>query len=53
MINYVLRVEFEDDFRFKLVDEQVMGASQAQSQTQEVTAYTTSTIKMDFASHIR
>jgi predicted GTPase len=39
MINYVLRIEFEDDFRFKLVDEQVMGASQAQSQTQKVTAY--------------
>jgi septin family protein len=39
MINYVLGVEFEDDFRFKLVDEQVIGASQANSQTQGVTAY--------------
>jgi hypothetical protein len=39
MINYVLGVEWDDPFRFKLVDEQVIGASQAHSQTQEVTAY--------------
>nr|CAH0106882.1 unnamed protein product [Daphnia galeata] len=39
MINYVLGVEFDDDFRFKLVNEQVMGASQAHSQTQGITAY--------------
>ena len=39
MINYVLGVKFEDDFRFKLVDEQVVGESQAHSQTQGVTAY--------------
>ena len=38
MINYVLGVEFEDDFRFKLVDEQV-NQNQAHSQTQGVTAY--------------
>jgi hypothetical protein len=39
MINYVLGVEWDDPFRFLLVDEQVIGASQAHSQTQEVTAY--------------
>jgi predicted GTPase len=39
MINFILGVEWEDDFRFVLVDEQVRGASQAHSQTQEVTAY--------------
>jgi GTP-binding protein EngB required for normal cell division len=39
MINYVLGVEWDDPFRFKLVDEQVIGASQAHSQTQKVTAY--------------
>jgi GTP-binding protein EngB required for normal cell division len=39
MINYVLGVEWDDPFRFLLVDEQVIGASQANSQTQKVTAY--------------
>jgi predicted GTPase len=39
MINYVLGVEWEDDFRFVLVDEKIRGASQADSQTQGVTAY--------------
>jgi predicted GTPase len=39
MINYVLGVEFEDDFRFKLIEEDVKGGSQAHSQTQGVTAY--------------
>ena len=39
MINYVLGVEWEDDFRFKLVDEKIRGGSQAHSQTQVVTAY--------------
>ena len=39
MINYVLGVEWDDPFRFKLVDEKVRRASQAHSQTQEVTAY--------------
>ena len=39
MINYVLGVEFEDDFRFKLVEEEIIGGSKAHSQTQRVTAY--------------
>jgi septin family protein len=39
MINYVLGVEWEDDFRFVLVDEDVRGGTQAHSQTQGVTAY--------------
>ncbi|EFX74806.1 hypothetical protein DAPPUDRAFT_56718 [Daphnia pulex] len=39
MINYVLRVEWDDPFRFILVDEKLRGASQANSQTQGVTAY--------------
>jgi GTP-binding protein EngB required for normal cell division len=39
MVNYVLGVEWEDDFRFKLVNEVVKGESQAHSQTQEITAY--------------
>nr|CAH0106884.1 unnamed protein product [Daphnia galeata] len=38
MINYVLGVEWGDDFRFKLVDEQVR-KNQAHSQTQVITAY--------------
>ncbi len=38
MINYVLRVEWEDDFRFMLVDEEVR-KTQAHSQTQGVNAY--------------
>ncbi len=39
MVNYVLGVEWDDDFRFKLVNEAVIGTSQAHSQTQEITAY--------------
>jgi hypothetical protein len=39
MVNYVLGVEWEDPFRFVLIDEEVRGASQAHSQTQGVTAY--------------
>nr|CAH0106885.1 unnamed protein product [Daphnia galeata] len=39
IINYVLGVEFEDDFRFKLVDEEIIGGSKADSQTQGITAY--------------
>jgi predicted GTPase len=39
MINYILGVEWEDDFRFMLVDEDVRGGNQAHSQTQGVTAY--------------
>ncbi|XP_069071452.1 uncharacterized protein [Pleurodeles waltl] len=38
MMNYLLGVEFEDQFRFKLIDEDVK-RSQAQSQTATVTAY--------------
>ncbi len=39
MVNYVLGVEWDDPFRFILVDEDVRGASQAHSQTQGVTVY--------------
>uniref|UniRef100_A0A3B4YYP4 AIG1-type G domain-containing protein n=1 Tax=Seriola lalandi dorsalis TaxID=1841481 RepID=A0A3B4YYP4_SERLL len=38
MINYILGVEWEDPYRFKLVDEG-QSKSQAESQTSEVTAY--------------
>jgi predicted GTPase len=38
MINYILGVEWDDPFRFILVDEEV-NKNQAHSQTQEVTAY--------------
>ncbi|XP_058873355.1 uncharacterized protein LOC131724722 [Acipenser ruthenus] len=38
MINYILGVEWEDDFRFKLINEET-NRSQAHSQTSEVTAY--------------
>ncbi|XP_048825998.1 uncharacterized protein LOC125704469 [Brienomyrus brachyistius] len=36
MINYILGVKWEDDFRFKLIDE---GTSKAESQSSVVTAY--------------
>jgi predicted GTPase len=39
MINFILGVEWDDPLRFVLVDEEVRGASQANSQTQGVTAY--------------
>ncbi|XP_033020894.1 uncharacterized protein LOC117055468 [Lacerta agilis] len=38
MINYVLGVQWRDDFRFKLIHENT-NRSQAQSQTSEMTAY--------------
>uniref|UniRef100_A0A7N6B5I6 AIG1-type G domain-containing protein n=1 Tax=Anabas testudineus TaxID=64144 RepID=A0A7N6B5I6_ANATE len=38
IINYIVGVEWKDDFRFKLVDE-VQLRSQAESQTSEVTVY--------------
>ncbi|XP_030257794.1 uncharacterized protein LOC115572117 [Sparus aurata] len=38
MINYILGVEWEDSYRFKLVDEDQL-KSQAESQTSEVTVY--------------
>ncbi|XP_062408008.1 uncharacterized protein LOC134099233 [Sardina pilchardus] len=39
MINYILDVKWEDNYRFKLVDEGDITASQAHSQTSEVTVY--------------
>jgi septin family protein len=39
MVNYVLGVEWDDPFRFILIDEEVRGGSQANSQTQGVTVY--------------
>ncbi|XP_078251561.1 uncharacterized protein LOC144591130, partial [Rhinoraja longicauda] len=38
MINYILGVEWGDDFRYKLIQEQT-GKSQAESQTSSITAY--------------
>uniref|UniRef100_UPI003AAFA13B uncharacterized protein n=1 Tax=Centroberyx gerrardi TaxID=166262 RepID=UPI003AAFA13B len=38
MINYIVGIEWNDTFRFKLIDEDQM-RSQAESQTSEVTAY--------------
>ncbi|KAK5920130.1 hypothetical protein CgunFtcFv8_023969 [Champsocephalus gunnari] len=38
LINYIVGVEWEDDFRFKLVDED-QSRSQAESQTSKVTVY--------------
>ncbi|XP_038671285.1 uncharacterized protein LOC119975569, partial [Scyliorhinus canicula] len=38
MINYILGVEWEDNFRYKLIDEGT-GRSQADSQTSSITAY--------------
>ena len=40
MINYILGVQWEDDFRFKLITDEAGGKSQTHSQTQEITAYT-------------
>ncbi|XP_071803411.1 uncharacterized protein [Asterias amurensis] len=42
MVNYILQVEWEDGFRFKIVDDQADGTSrsQAHSQTQIITSYT-------------
>lgn len=39
MMNYILGVEWNDPFRFILIDEEVQGGSQAFGQTREVTAY--------------
>ncbi|MEK0194028.1 GTPase [Microcoleus anatoxicus] len=39
MVNYILGVEWKDDFRFKLIVEEG-GYSQAHSQTKSITAYT-------------
>nr|XP_003229242.1 PREDICTED: uncharacterized protein LOC100560804 [Anolis carolinensis] len=38
MVNYILGVQWEDEFRFKLIHEQT-NRSQAESQTSDVTAY--------------
>ncbi|GCB75294.1 hypothetical protein scyTo_0019748 [Scyliorhinus torazame] len=38
MINYILGVKWEDNFRYKLIDEGT-GRSQAESQTSSITAY--------------
>ncbi|XP_056453803.1 uncharacterized protein LOC130388360 [Gadus chalcogrammus] len=38
MINYILGIDWEDSFRFKLIDED-QSKSQAESQTSEVTTY--------------
>ena len=39
MINYILGVKWEDNFRFKLINDPT-GSSQAKSVTKEITAYT-------------
>ncbi|XP_038044339.1 uncharacterized protein LOC119719099 [Patiria miniata] len=41
MINYILKVQWDDGFRFKIIDQQGEGAqSQAHSQTQNISSYT-------------
>uniref|UniRef100_A0A0P5JII0 Uncharacterized protein n=1 Tax=Daphnia magna TaxID=35525 RepID=A0A0P5JII0_9CRUS len=39
MINYVFNVQWEDTFRFQLIQEQMAGRSQVDSQTSRITAY--------------
>ncbi|XP_046639892.1 uncharacterized protein LOC124321020 [Daphnia pulicaria] len=39
MINYIFDVQWEDPFRFQLIQEQVTGSSKAESQTSRITAY--------------
>jgi energy-coupling factor transporter ATP-binding protein EcfA2 len=39
MINYIFNVEWEDTFRFQLIQEQTAGRSQVDSQTSRITAY--------------
>jgi GTP-binding protein EngB required for normal cell division len=39
MINYIFDVQWEDPFRFQLIQEQVTGSSKAESQTSHITAY--------------
>jgi energy-coupling factor transporter ATP-binding protein EcfA2 len=39
MINYIFNVEWEDTFRFQLIEEQTAGRSQVDSQTSRITAY--------------
>jgi hypothetical protein len=39
MINYIFNVEWEDTFRFQLIQEQMAGRSQVDSQTSRITAY--------------
>ena len=39
MINYIFDVQWTDNFRFQLIQEQIVGQSQAHSQTSKITAY--------------
>ncbi|EFX70696.1 hypothetical protein DAPPUDRAFT_30434, partial [Daphnia pulex] len=39
MINYIFNVQWEDTFRFQLIEEQTAGRSQVDSQTSRITAY--------------
>lgn len=39
MINYIFNVEWEDTFRFQLIQENTAGRSQVDSQTSQITAY--------------
>ncbi|EFX64709.1 hypothetical protein DAPPUDRAFT_333912 [Daphnia pulex] len=39
MINYIFDLQWEDTFRFQLIQEQVTGSSKAESQTSRITAY--------------
>ncbi|KAI9550852.1 hypothetical protein GHT06_004662 [Daphnia sinensis] len=39
LINYVFNVQWEDTFRFQLIQEQMAGRSQVDSQTSRITAY--------------
>ena len=44
MVNYILGVQWKDEFRFKVITEETK-ATQAHSQTQDITAYTFHPIK--------
>ncbi len=39
MINFIFNVQWEDTFRFQLIQEQTAGRSQVDSQTSRITAY--------------
>ena len=39
MINYIFNVEWDDPYRFQLIQEQMVGRSQIDSQTSKITAY--------------
>jgi GTPase SAR1 family protein len=53
MINHIFNVQWEDTFRFQLIQEQTAGRSQVDSQISRITVYTTSIMRKDSAFRIR